>query len=70
MGCVPSIRVKVKGEACDEVVNYWASEYNQGLQVILQEFKSELEDFQYSYFNAYEFFFKILQKPFAYGMYL
>ncbi|XP_056682540.1 GDSL esterase/lipase At5g55050-like [Spinacia oleracea] len=67
IGCIPSERVKIKDEACNEVFNYWATKYNQGLQVVLQKLESELENFQYSYFNVYDFFLNIIEQPHSCG---
>ncbi|KAF3453435.1 hypothetical protein FNV43_RR03875 [Rhamnella rubrinervis] len=41
--------------------------YNEGLKSMLQELKSELKDINYSYFDTYNFFSNLIQKPASYG---
>lgn len=67
VGCCPSQRDKNKTEACNEEANFWASKYNQGLQSVLQEYKTELKDFQYTYFDTYNVLLSLIQQPATYG---
>ncbi|KAB1215180.1 hypothetical protein CJ030_MR4G025852 [Morella rubra] len=53
IGCCPTIRKDFEGEECSEEINYWAAKYNDGLKTMLQNFKSELKDINYSYFDTY-----------------
>ncbi|KAH9614023.1 hypothetical protein KSS87_017479 [Heliosperma pusillum] len=67
VGCSPAQRARSKTEACNEEANIWASKYNQGLLSVLQEFKTELQGFQYSYFNTYDVLLNLIQQPATYG---
>ncbi|KAH9621883.1 hypothetical protein KSS87_014826 [Heliosperma pusillum] len=67
VGCSPAQRARRKTEACNQEANIWASKYNQGLLSVLQEFKTELPGFQYSYFNTYDVLLNLIQQPATYG---
>ncbi|KAK9733210.1 hypothetical protein RND81_04G051400 [Saponaria officinalis] len=67
VGCSPAQRRKNKTEDCNEIANYWAFKYNQGLLSVLQEFKSVLQGFRYSYFNTYDVLLNLIQQPATYG---
>ncbi|KAL0353656.1 UNVERIFIED_CONTAM: GDSL esterase/lipase [Sesamum angustifolium] len=52
---------------CNKDVNYWAKKYNDELTTMLHELKSELKEFQYSYFDTYGVFTEFIQSPATYG---
>ncbi|XP_065864616.1 GDSL esterase/lipase At5g55050-like [Euphorbia lathyris] len=67
VGCAPSRRLKNKGEECDERVNSLSVKYNRRLKLMLRQLKSELPDFNFSYFDTYSILQNIIQKPAVYG---
>ncbi|EEF32465.1 GDSL esterase/lipase At5g55050 [Ricinus communis] len=67
VGCAPSQRIKNEARECNEEVNSFSVKYNEGLKLMLQELKSELQDINYSYFDTYNVLQNIIQKPAAYG---
>ncbi|KAM7498899.1 hypothetical protein LguiA_023313 [Lonicera macranthoides] len=67
VGCCPSQRNQNKTELCNEAANYWATKYNDGLKSGLNQFKSELNGFYYTYFDTYSVFTNFIEKPATYG---
>ncbi|KAK1584035.1 hypothetical protein Q3G72_029276 [Acer saccharum] len=67
LGCIPSERVKMQTEECNEEANYLAGKYNDGLKSMLQELQSELNGLSYSYFDNYSAVYNIIKNPAAYG---
>lgn len=67
IGCCPTIRKDIEGEECSEEINYWAAKYNDGLKTMLQNFKSELKDINYSYFDTYSISTNVIKNPASYG---
>ncbi|WP_423787579.1 SGNH/GDSL hydrolase family protein, partial [Klebsiella pneumoniae] len=63
IGCIPSQRAQNKSEECNGEVNFGAKNYNDGLKSVLQAFKSELKDINYSFFDAYAAFLNFIQNP-------
>ncbi|CAO2835933.1 unnamed protein product [Amaranthus hypochondriacus] len=67
VGCCPAQRERNKTEGCNEAANSGAFNYNKGLISLLQEYQTQLKDFQYSYFDTYSFFLSLIQQPATYG---
>ncbi|KAF3453433.1 hypothetical protein FNV43_RR03873 [Rhamnella rubrinervis] len=68
IGCIPLQRHKNnKTLECKQDVNSACLMYNEGLKSMSQELKSELKDINYSYFDTYNFFSNLIQKPVSYG---
>ncbi|KAJ7963790.1 GDSL esterase/lipase [Quillaja saponaria] len=67
IGCCPSIRVKNKTEECNAEMNYWSVKYNEGLNSMLKEWKMQLKDINYSYFDTYNAMQNLIQNPASYG---
>ncbi|KAK6124595.1 hypothetical protein DH2020_041663 [Rehmannia glutinosa] len=67
IGCAPKQRFENTSNECNKEVNYWSSKYNQELTRMLPELQSELNDFHYSYFDAYSVFLDFIQRPATYG---
>lgn len=67
MGCCPAQRVRNKTETCNEAANYWADNYNKGLVSFLQDYQTQVKDFQYTYFDTYNVFLNLIQQPATYG---
>ncbi|TXG67553.1 hypothetical protein EZV62_008828 [Acer yangbiense] len=67
LGCIPSERVKMQTEECNEEANYLAGKYNDGLKSMLQELQSELNGLSYSYFDNYSVLYNLIKNPAAYG---
>ncbi|KAF3453434.1 hypothetical protein FNV43_RR03874 [Rhamnella rubrinervis] len=67
IGCIPLQRHKNKTLECKQDVNSACLMYNEGLKSMLHELKSELKDINYSYFDTYNFFSNLIQKPASYG---
>ncbi|PON62695.1 Lipase [Parasponia andersonii] len=67
IGCCPAERGKSLSEDCFQEMNDWAIKYNDGLKSTLQELNSELQNFNYSYFETYTVLQKLVQQPASYG---
>ncbi|KAL2245297.1 UNVERIFIED_CONTAM: GDSL esterase/lipase [Sesamum indicum] len=67
IGCAPKVRYPTPTGECNKDVNYWAKKYNDELTLMLHELKSELKEFQYSYFDTYGVFTEFIQNPATYG---
>ncbi|KAL0443360.1 UNVERIFIED_CONTAM: GDSL esterase/lipase [Sesamum latifolium] len=67
IGCAPKVRYSSPTGECNKDVNYWAKKYNDELTQMLHELKSELKEFQYSYFDTYGVFTEFIQSPATYG---
>lgn len=67
VGCCPAQRVSRPNGDCHESANSMASEYNKGLQSVLQKLKSQLPGFQYSYIDTYSVLLSFIQNPDQYG---
>ncbi|KAK4439783.1 GDSL esterase/lipase [Sesamum alatum] len=67
IGCAPKQRYPSPTSECNKDVNYWAKKYNDELTPMLHELKTELKDFQYSYFDTYSVFTDFIQTPATYG---
>uniref|UniRef100_A0A5B6YPW1 GDSL esterase/lipase n=1 Tax=Davidia involucrata TaxID=16924 RepID=A0A5B6YPW1_DAVIN len=67
IGCCPAQRNDNKTGECNEEANSWSVKYNEGLKSMLQGLKPELEDFNYTYFDAYSVFLNFIQNPKTYG---
>ncbi|KAL2496320.1 GDSL esterase/lipase [Forsythia ovata] len=67
IGCAPKQRFKSATNECNEEINSLSKNYNQGLQSMLQELKSELKDMHYSYLNTYSIFTEFVNHPTTYG---
>lgn len=48
-------------------MNDWAIKYNDGLKSALEGLKSELKNFNYSYFDTYAVLQNLVQQPASYG---
>lgn len=48
-------------------MNAMAIKYNQKLTSMLAGLKTDIKDFNYSYFDSYTFLYDIIQKPATYG---
>ncbi|KAJ9536296.1 hypothetical protein OSB04_un000527 [Centaurea solstitialis] len=66
IGCCPAQRTLNNNE-CNADINYWSVKYNDALQSLLTELKSELSDINYSYFHLYDAMNDIIQHPQTYG---
>ncbi|KAL5735898.1 hypothetical protein ACOSQ2_030686 [Xanthoceras sorbifolium] len=67
VGCMPGQRVTSPTDDCNEESNHWAVKYNEELQLMLQELKSELHGFSYTYLDSYTVLQNIIQNPTPYG---
>ncbi|TYH74916.1 hypothetical protein ES332_D05G437200v1 [Gossypium tomentosum] len=67
IGCIPVERVKNKSHGCNAEHNFWAVEYNDGLKAMLNELKSKLRGFYYSFFDTYGIMQTITQNASTYG---
>ncbi|KAG8492680.1 hypothetical protein CXB51_010315 [Gossypium anomalum] len=67
IGCIPLERVKNKKQGCNAENNFWAVKYNDGLKAMLNELKSELQGFNYSYCDTYAIMQTITQNASTYG---
>ncbi|XP_024976821.1 GDSL esterase/lipase At5g55050 [Cynara cardunculus var. scolymus] len=67
IGCCPAQR-KQNNTECKAEANYWSKKYNDGLQALLRELKSELSDINYSYFHLYDAMNGVIQHPQNYGI--
>ncbi|KAJ9568136.1 hypothetical protein OSB04_004102 [Centaurea solstitialis] len=66
IGCCPAQRT-LNNTECNTDINYWSVKYNDALQSLLTELKSELSDINYSYFHLYDAMNDIIQHPQTYG---
>lgn len=67
IGCIPTVRSKIREENCNEEFNKWSFKYNEALKSALSNFKLELQGINYSYFDGYTVMQNVIQKPTAYG---
>ncbi|GMH24991.1 hypothetical protein Nepgr_026834 [Nepenthes gracilis] len=67
VGCCPTQRARSQTMECNAVANHWATEYNRGLVLVLEQLSSELHGFVYSYFDTYTAFSNFIQNPSNYG---
>ncbi|KAL9272363.1 GDSL esterase/lipase-like protein [Drosera capensis] len=67
VGCCPAMRVKNNTGVCHEAANYWASQYNQRLVPILEQFETKLDGFQYAYFDTYNVLLNVVENSTNYG---
>ncbi|KAK4484815.1 hypothetical protein RD792_007412 [Penstemon davidsonii] len=67
IGCAPKQRYRNMTNECNNEVNYWSKKYNDGVIQMLQELKSELKEFNYSFFDIYNIFIDFIQNPATYG---
>ncbi|CAN6457482.1 unnamed protein product [Victoria cruziana] len=67
IGCSPKIRARNETEGCDEETNYWCMRYNEAVVRVLQDMKSELKDFNYSFFNTYLLVHDFIERPSSHG---
>lgn len=69
LGCAPKQRsLRNNTDECNEQVNFWSNQYNQGLTQMLQQLKLELNGFHYSYFDTYTVFLDFIRNPAAHGL--
>ncbi|KAL2476334.1 GDSL esterase/lipase [Abeliophyllum distichum] len=67
IGCAPKQRYQSATNECNAEINSLSKNYNQGLQSMLQDLKSELRDMHYSYLNTYSIFTDFVNNPTTYG---
>ncbi|KAJ4981063.1 hypothetical protein NE237_031900 [Protea cynaroides] len=67
IGCTPSQRSLNKTGECNEEANYWSHTFNERVKALLQGMKSENNDINYSFFDAYSQLLNLIQNPDAYG---
>ncbi|KAH1063195.1 hypothetical protein J1N35_028182 [Gossypium stocksii] len=67
IGCIPVERINNKNHGCNAEHNFWALKYNDGLKAMLNELKSELQGFSYSYFDTYGIMQTVTQSASTYG---
>lgn len=67
IGCAPKQRFQSTTNECNAEVNSLSKNYNQGLQSMLQDLKSELKDMHYSYLDTYSIFTNFIDNPTTYG---
>ncbi|KAF3788360.1 GDSL esterase/lipase [Nymphaea thermarum] len=67
IGCSPKIRARNETEGCDEETNDWCARYNEAVVRLLQNLKSELKDFNYSFFNTYLLVHDFIERPSSHG---
>ncbi|CAI9784211.1 unnamed protein product [Fraxinus pennsylvanica] len=67
IGCAPKQRFRNPSNECNEEVNSLSKKYNQGLQTMLQDLKSEHKDLHYSYLDAYGIITNFIDNPSTYG---
>ncbi|CAA2994519.1 GDSL esterase lipase At5g55050-like [Olea europaea subsp. europaea] len=67
IGCAPKQRFQSTTNECNAEVNSLSKNYNQGLQSMLQDLKSELKDMHYSYLDTYSIFTNFMDNPTTYG---
>ncbi|KAJ9563559.1 hypothetical protein OSB04_008719 [Centaurea solstitialis] len=66
IGCCPA-QTMINNNECNADINYWSVKYNDALQSLLTELKSELSDINYSYFHLYDAMNDIIQHPQTHG---
>ncbi|KAJ4981767.1 hypothetical protein NE237_032604 [Protea cynaroides] len=67
IGCTPSQRSLNKTGECNEEINYWSHTFNERVKALLEGMKSENNDMNYSFFDAYSQLLDFSQNPDAYG---
>ncbi|KAL3508471.1 hypothetical protein ACH5RR_027872 [Cinchona calisaya] len=67
LGCCPGQRHDSSTEECNHATNDLAIKYNQQLASMLAGLKSDINDFNYSYFDSYTTMYDIIQNPATYG---
>ncbi|GAB2229603.1 hypothetical protein Droror1_Dr00013850 [Drosera rotundifolia] len=67
VGCCPYLRTQNKTGVCHAEANFWASQYNQRLMPVLEQFKSQLSDFEYMYFDTYSSILNVIGHAADYG---
>ncbi|PIN20500.1 Triacylglycerol lipase [Handroanthus impetiginosus] len=67
IGCAPYQRHQSTTNECNKEANSWSAKYNEELRQMLPELKSELKEFQYTYFDTYSVFVDFIENPATYG---
>ncbi|GFP79117.1 GDSL esterase/lipase at5g55050 [Phtheirospermum japonicum] len=67
IGCIPLLRSHNTSNECNNEVNYWSNKYNYELTQMLGVLQSELNEFHYSYYDAYGVLLDFIQRPASYG---
>ncbi|PIN15533.1 Triacylglycerol lipase [Handroanthus impetiginosus] len=67
IGCAPKQRYQSTTNECNKEANSRSAKYNEELRQMLPELKSELKEFQYTYFDTYSVFVDFIENPATYG---
>ncbi|KAI6678817.1 hypothetical protein NL676_039613 [Syzygium grande] len=67
LGCVPSMRSLTRNGACSDEANKLAKLHNVALTAILAKLETQLQGFEYSYFDYYTTGSERIQYPSKYG---
>lgn len=68
LGCMPTRRASMPNGECDMSADAAVLNYNQELKTMLNELKSEPQDFSFIYADTYKAMEHIIQQPATYGM--
>ncbi|KAH7675580.1 GDSL lipase/esterase protein [Dioscorea alata] len=67
IGCCPSQRAKSKTNECNAVTDNLSTQYNKGTSSLLNQLKSSLTGFSYSFFDTFSSLMQCIQNPASYG---
>lgn len=67
LGCIPSERLRIKNEGCNDVLNGWILQLNAALKGLVQQLNSKLPNAKFTFVNPYNLFNQIIQNPSKYG---
>ncbi|OWM86168.1 hypothetical protein CDL15_Pgr010992 [Punica granatum] len=67
VGCCPAQRIQNETRGCREDTNTWTVMYNEALESMSKELKSELKDMSYSYSHTYPLIHGFIQDPASNG---